>query len=1712
MSATRTEMAALVAVTVYVVYAEAALSPAARAFLEAVEALPEDVDAENLSEVLALLDACQAAYEALTEDDLAFAEVADAALRLSALAEAASTLEIADAVEVSSYQELSAAVAKAGSEPVTIIVTESFDLTGYLQIKQEQTVTLTAREGVVLGRSEAAKGCLWVNGTLNLKDVVLDGRNIPCGYAMVHIVDTGTVTMAENSAVQNAHNNYSAKQYGGGVYNAGTFVLNGGTITGNTADSYGGGVYNKGAFTMNDGEISNNLNGTWYGGGVYNKGTFTANGGRICGNQATNSTFGYGGGVYSSTGINMKDTEVSGNVNGGVEVGGAALSASTGKYTLDNVAFTGNTGNRPALLINSLASWDITNCGISGNRNTNGAAAELKMAGMTLSQVEEAMKSVRTLDGCVISGNTSSSYNGAALSLSSGEGVTNVTNCAITGNSGVNGGVYCAGDDVTTLGPGTRIEGNTGTTTGGVHNQRSSNGDGALVIGGAVVTGNSGNSTDGVYTSGSRLDFVSGAVYGNGSGKDFRAGGRVMVYSLIKASEMSDAGTDFAAQEYSWMGAPAGKENEALENAGEVTLTASPNIERVYARIGGTEYLSLEAAIEAAKEGDVVDFVLGEDGFGSKLTVSEPIPISKNISIRFSETQGQSILANGGELFQIAEGVTLALRGAAMMDGKIILNGGSLEMDGGIKAYAWSTGQVVKKDLTVDVQNGTFTINGTVTPDQYSNSLKVVLAKGQFITAGEGFGMEARANIKVTLDSETYDKFNSAGSETALEGCVLISGCADQSLPPVIEFTKPFTSSFVQVKADSESGSIVLFKNVLAGGVYLDGGKGKDENSGLTSDAPVKTFEKAMEIANKEGDIKTIYVCGEVPASTEIDGMLESGEPVTLMRYLAYKGHLIKASSGASLKNIILDGASGMGVKDGKSLIYVTGGTVTLGEGAVLQNNDVSGHAQYPWHYGGGVYVGGSAEFVMEDGAKIQNCTARVGGAVLANGTFTMNGGEIVYNKAVLTNSGHMVMNGGLIDSNYAAAAGGGISLPFTESNDLVVVGGTISNNEAESSGGGIYIQCTNKATVGSENGSGMVYITGNKAHGKSVNGLNNSQYAGGGIYVNGSKDGYDNGVLQLYNVVVTKNAADWNGNGLAACPTGQLDIYLTNGGAFYGNNGATHDDVYFVGDAGGGIVGAPSTMFYKFFLSPFMLGGGASNWKYLDGSSCDLAALESYGAGMSQFYSDCNDEAIKAAENAACVFIEENTSDSNGGGIGTNGKVIIGTKHDFTEITIKVSKLWNDEGLEDHRPDFIDVIIWRTVQSAAMQMSMLRNAASQKMAMSMLRNDPAQTQEVDSSYEEVGTLRISKNENGEWPVVSYNHLPQEDSNGNPYVYGIKEVVYGEYSYSAEIVKDSNGENSFVITNTPAGKLTITKALAGTGSGAAAGNTFTFRVSCPENSYEETVKITGAGSATLEGLNPGKYTVTEDASGTQVSGYTWAVSGSGVEAEVKSHETSSVTITNTYEPQPDTKVGSLIITKVVNGGGSEAQSKTYSFTVTGPNGYSAPVTITGPGSARLDGLAVGEYTVTEDREGAVIGGYTLTVTEDGTPASVTENGTANVTNTYTPPDNPGPGPGPGPGPDPTPPRTPQLPDPNDPESPEEVTVVEEDVPRTYVKTWDPEEEEYVYVPEEDVPLADVTPETGDSSETARWAFLCLMSAAGLAVLRSVEPRKKEEAE
>lgn len=89
---------------------------------------------------------------------------------------------------------------------------------------------------------------------------------------------------------------------------------------------------------------------------------------------------------------------------------------------------------------------------------------------------------------------------------------------------------------------------------------------------------------------------------------------------------------------------------------------------------------------------------------------------------------------------------------------------------------------------------------------------------------------------------------------------------------------------------------------------------------------------------------------------------------------------------------------------------------------------------------------------------------------------------------------------------------------------------------------------------------------------------------------------------------------------------------------------------------------------------------------------------------------------------------------------------------------------------------------------------------------------------------------------------------------------------------------------------------------------------------------------------------------------------------------------------------------------------------------------------------------------------------------------------------------------------PTPTPTPTLPDPSDPGSPEEVTIIEDGVPKTYKKLWDPVTEEWDYILEDEVPLGTV-PRTGDS--TSPLLLLCAMafSVTGLVALT---PRKRKE--
>jgi hypothetical protein len=93
---------------------------------------------------------------------------------------------------------------------------------------------------------------------------------------------------------------------GGGVniMNNGTFTMNGGEVSGNTANNGGGIRVNGAIFTMTGGKVSGNTaSSSGSGGGVhlFSSGKFTMIGGEVLGNTANS-----GGGVYVVTGTTFR--------------------------------------------------------------------------------------------------------------------------------------------------------------------------------------------------------------------------------------------------------------------------------------------------------------------------------------------------------------------------------------------------------------------------------------------------------------------------------------------------------------------------------------------------------------------------------------------------------------------------------------------------------------------------------------------------------------------------------------------------------------------------------------------------------------------------------------------------------------------------------------------------------------------------------------------------------------------------------------------------------------------------------------------------------------------------------------------------------------------------------------------------------------------------------------------------------------------------------------------------------------------------------------------------------------------------------------------------------------------------------------------------------------------------------------------------------------
>ncbi len=285
-----------------------------------IDALPEEVTAENADELQAQLMAINEALAELSEEQAA-------GLNMTRYEKICVALN-APALVAEQDGEHDHDKMKPWTETTSLPNTaDSYYLT--------QNVTLETEWVPQSGTT------LCLNGhsiTLNAAGAVIDMLVYGTIFTLYDCIGTGTITHGMND---------DTKYQGGGVaVSDGTFNMYGGTITDNIkgANNYGGGVaVYRGTFNMYNGKIINNATSAdgYGGGGVYvSHGTFNMYDGEISGNTAQ----GEGGGILladNSTFI-MTDGNISKNAGGDTNYGGGICVSYGSTFTMKGGDVTGN--------------------------------------------------------------------------------------------------------------------------------------------------------------------------------------------------------------------------------------------------------------------------------------------------------------------------------------------------------------------------------------------------------------------------------------------------------------------------------------------------------------------------------------------------------------------------------------------------------------------------------------------------------------------------------------------------------------------------------------------------------------------------------------------------------------------------------------------------------------------------------------------------------------------------------------------------------------------------------------------------------------------------------------------------------------------------------------------------------------------------------------------------------------------------------------------------------------------------------------------------------------------------------------------------------------------------------------------------------------------------------------------------------------------------
>lgn len=477
----------------------------------------------------------------------------------------------------------------------------------------------------------------------------------------------------------------------------------------------------------------------------------------------------------------------------------------------------------------------------------------------------------------------------------------------------------------------------------------------------------------------------------------------------------------------------------------------------------------------------------------------------------------------------------------------------------------------------------------------------------------------------------------------------------------------------------------------------------------------------AIDAASESGSVKCVV-------NVEAGGILNlKGGMITTTANLSHDGHVIYSEGTVKIAGGYVTNGNGGGWGGGlcmaKGSLNMTGGVIAANKAASgggifadsgvtldLSGGVISGNATYAkgisgsscggdtgdGGYGGGVYTKG-ANVTIGGSANITN--NRVDAWIADSNLYNfglLGGGGIA-----CTHGGTLTMTGGSVTANYSKEAGGGIYAGFwNQAITFTMTDGTIAGNKSENAeGGGLRISTGTTGDIGTKPGtSNKIYITNNKTMtGESRGG----DWGGGGVFV--QKDGK----LNIVRTLITDNEAGGWGGGIGACPTGETIVSHSNGAAIYNNtdNGLSNHM-----SAGGNGKNEDSNTDYitkdfkeaghkDFFLVRKddstktvavvlgkMLGGGSAGWK----GTCDRQkiTIDPNGGAEAKYMfgleAHPSEKAISAAKGEATTIISGNYSYTHGGGIMTNGDLVVGevkALNVYPAIKVKANKVLMMDG-----------------------------------------------------------------------------------------------------------------------------------------------------------------------------------------------------------------------------------------------------------------------------------------------------------------------------------------------------------------------------------------------------------------------------------------------